>query len=103
MGAAMTKAGRIALAVTLIIPLHLTTALVGPSQAGSSADSGTSVEVERPAGPGPETSPGYKPRWADPNARPPMPGIDSEPTPFNPADVDTNSDPLSNNLNNVDQ
>lgn len=98
----MTKAGRIALAVTLIIPLHLTTALVGSSQAGSSANSGTSVEVERPAGSGPENAPGYKPRWADPYAQPPMPGIDSEPTPFNPADVDTNSDPLSNNLNNVD-
>lgn len=98
----MTKAGRIALAVTLIIPLHLTTALVGSSQAGSSVNPGTRVEVERPAGPGPENAPGYKPRWADPYAQPPMPGIDSEPTPFNPADVDTNSDPLSNNLNNVD-
>ena len=103
MGAAMTKAGRIALAVTLTISLHLTTVLVDASRAGSSANSGTSVEIERPAGPRSEPAPGYKPRWADPNARPPMPGIDSEPTPFNPADVDTNSDPLSNNLNNVDQ
>lgn len=99
----MTKAGRIALAVTLTISLPLTAALAGSSQAGSSADPGTSVEVERPVGPEPEKAPGYKPRWADPNARPPMPGIDSAPTPFNPADVDTNSDPLSNNLNNVDQ
>jgi len=99
----MTKAGRIALAVTLLIPLHLSAALVGSSQAGSSAESGTSVEVERQAGPASEKEPGYRPRWADPYAKPPMPGIESEPTPFNPADVDTNSDPLSNNLNNVDQ
>lgn len=33
----------------------------------------------------------YKPPWADPDAKPPEPGIDDDPTPFNPSDVDGKS------------
>lgn len=73
-----------------------------PTGAAMSAEDGTSVEVERPAAmPQPEPDTGYRPPWANPNAKPPMPGIENDPTPFNPADVDSNSDTL--NINNLKQ
>ena len=66
------------------------------------AEDGKGVEIERPAAaPTPEPETGYRPPWADPNAAPSMPGIENDPTPFNPADVDQNSDTL--NINNLDQ
>jgi len=66
-------------------------------------DEGTSVEVERPAAAPAEPDPSYRPPWADPFAKAPEPGIANDPTPFDPSDVDTNSDTLNNNLNNMDQ
>ena len=49
----------------------------------------------------PKPTQGYRPRWADPNAKPPEPGIENDPTPFDPADVDANSDTLNNNLSPI--
>lgn len=64
-------------------------------------DEGTSIQVERPAAAPAESDAGYRPPWANPNAKPPQPGIENDPTPFNPADVDANTDTL--NINNLDQ
>ena len=73
-----------------------------PASAAISAEDGTPLEVERPAAvPQPEPDAGYRPPWADPNAKPPMPGIENDPTPFNPADVDSNADTL--NMKNLRQ
>ena len=82
----------------------LTTPFVLPAAAaGATANQGTNAEVERAAPPPDESDGGYRPRWADPNAKPSEPGVENDPTPFDPADVDANSDTLNNNLNNVDQ
>ena len=64
-------------------------------------DDGTSLEVEKPAAVPADSDAGYRPSWANPNAKPPDPGIENDPTPFNPADVDANTDTL--NINNLDQ
>ncbi|MFA5898396.1 MAG: hypothetical protein WC829_04705 [Hyphomicrobium sp.] len=85
-----------------------TTAIAGlmallPTFAVAGAGEGTNLEIERPATPPPEADTGYRPPWANPNAKPPQPGIENDPTPFNPSDVDSNSDALNNNLNNMDQ
>lgn len=72
-----------------------------PTSAAVGADEGTSIQVEKPAAAPAEPEAGYRPPWADPNARPPQPGIENDPTPFNPADVDANTDTL--NINNLDQ
>ena len=82
----------------------LTTLFVLPAAAGTAANQGTNAEVEKAAPPPDEgDGGGYRPRWADPNAKPSEPGVENDPTPFDPADVDANSDTLNNNLNNVDQ
>ena len=72
-----------------------------PAGAALGANEGTSVEVEKPAATPPEPETGYRPPWANPDAKPPEPGIENDPTPFNPADVDANSDTLD--MHNVDQ
>ena len=59
-------------------------------------------QVESRTAPPPESDEGYRPRWADPDAKPPEPGIENDPTPFNPADVDGNSDRSTTTIN-VDQ
>jgi hypothetical protein len=87
----------------VLLAACLTTQYSQPARAGASAEQGTSVEVEKPAPPPVEENQGYRPRWADPDAKPPQPGIENDPTPFDPSDVDANSDTLNNNLNNVDQ
>jgi hypothetical protein len=78
-------------------------ALLSAPAANAGGDAGRGGEIEKPAPPPVESNEGYRPRWADPNAKPPEPGIENDPTPFNPADVDTNSDTLNNNIDNVDQ
>lgn len=92
----MKLAGLVVLAV--VCP-----ALLLPVAASAGGDEGRGAQIEKPAAAPPEKEPGYVPRWADPNAKPPEPGIENDPTPFDPSDVDTNSDTLNNNLNNVDQ
>jgi len=74
-----------------------------PAAAGAPADQGTSAEIEKPAAAQAESGQGYRPRWANPNAKPPAPGIEEDPTPFDPADVDANSGTLGNTINDVDQ
>jgi hypothetical protein len=62
-------------------------------------EGGTGAEIEAPAGSPAGAEPaqqGYRPPWADPYAEPPMPGIENDPTPFDPADVDSGPSPLSN-------
>jgi hypothetical protein len=71
--------------------------------AGDGADAGRGAQIEKPAADPVEREEGYRPRWADPYAKPPQPGIENDPTPFDPSDVDANSDTLNNNLNNMDQ
>ena len=91
----MTKRGFRVVAITGLMALLTTGSAFG-------GDDGTSVEVEKPAAVAPaDPDTGYRPPWADPNAAPPMPGIENDPTPFNPADVDQNTDTL--NINNLDQ
>lgn len=94
----MKQAGPVVFAVawlTALIPLA--------AAAGAGTDEGTRIELEKPAPAPVEKEPGYRPRWADPDANPPEPGIENDPTPFDPVDVDANSDTLNNNLNNMDQ
>jgi hypothetical protein len=81
----------------------LTTLFALPAAAGAPADQGTNAEVEKVAPPPDEGDGGYRPRWADPNAKPSEPGVENDPTPFDPADVDANSNTLDNTINNVDQ
>jgi hypothetical protein len=91
----MTKWGFRVAAITGLMAFFATGSAIG-------GDEGTSIEVEKPAAVAPDESDGgYRPPWANPNAKPPMPGIENDPTPFNPADVDSNSDTL--NINNLDQ
>jgi hypothetical protein len=91
----MKSAGHVALTVAFLLPLFPLTAAAG------AAGNGTSVEVEKPAAAPAEPEAGYRPRWADPNAKPPEPGIENDPTPFDPADVDANTDSLNNNLSPI--
>lgn len=93
----MRPAGIPLLAAACLVALSL------PAAAGAPADQGTSAEIEKPAAAPADSGPGYRPRWADPNAKPPAPGIEEDPTPFNPADVDANSGTLGNTINDVDQ
>lgn len=92
----MLKAGCRIAAIVGLMALFPPCAVAG---AGEERD----LQVEKPANLPPDADGGYRPRWADPNAKPPQPGIENDPTPFNPADVDANSDTLNNNLNNMDQ
>lgn len=94
----MKQAGLLVLGVAFSVPLFPLAAA-----AGAATDDGTSIEVEKPAALPVEKETGYRPRWADPYAKPPEPGIENDPTPFDPSDVDANSDTLNNNLNNMDQ
>jgi hypothetical protein len=65
------------------------------------AEERSNIQIEKPASAPPENDGGYRPAWADPYAQPPEPGIENDPTPFNPSDVDRNTDTL--NINNLDQ
>ena len=80
----------------------LTMLFAFPAAAGAPGDPANNAEVEKPAAAPIENDEGYRPRWADPNAKPPEPGIENDPTPFDPAEVDANSDTLNNNINPVD-
>ena len=92
----MKPVGLVALTVASLLPFYPFTAAAGAGAAG-----GTSMEVEKPAAAPAEPEAGYRPRWADPNAKPPAPGIENDPTPFDPADVDANTDSLNNNLSPI--
>ena len=92
----MKKAG-----ILYLSAAFLTTAFILPAAAGAPAKNGSSVEVEKPAAAPADTDQGYRPRWADPNAKPPEPGIENDPTTFNPADVDVNTDQLNNNISPI--
>lgn len=83
-----------------VVAVACLTAVV-PLAAIAGGDQGTSIEVEKPAAVPADSDAGYRPPWANPNAKPPQPGIENDPTPFNPADVDANTDTL--NINNLDQ
>jgi len=37
---------------------------------------------------------GYRPDWANPYAQPRLPGVNDDPTPFYPSDVDSGPNPL---------
>ncbi|MEO8419790.1 MAG: hypothetical protein ABI457_01225 [Hyphomicrobium sp.] len=80
----------------------LTLLFAFPAATGARADPANNAEVEKPAAAPAESDAGYRPRWADPNAKPTEPGIENDPTPFNPAEVDANSDTLNNNLSPID-
>jgi hypothetical protein len=90
----MKPVGLIALTMAFLLPFYPITAA-----AGAGTGEGTSIEKPAVAPAEPET--GYRPRWADPNAKPPEPGIENDPTPFNPADVDANTDTLNNNISPI--
>jgi hypothetical protein len=90
----MIKAG-----LRVLVVACLTSALPLAAKAGGEA--GKSIEIEKPAAAPAESDAGYRPPWADPNAKPPQPGIENDPTPFNPSDVDQNTDTLSNH--NLDE
>ena len=92
----MKQAGLVVVAVAC-------SALLSALAANAGGNAGRNTEIEKPAPPPVEQDQGYRPRWADPNAKPLQPGIENDPTPFNPADVDTNSDTLNNNIDSVDQ
>ena len=94
----MQKAGTLLLAVAC-----LTTLFAPPAVAGAPATKDNSVEIEKPAAAPADTEQGYRPRWADPNAKPPEPGIENDPTTFDPADVGVNTDQLNNNISPLDQ
>jgi hypothetical protein len=79
----------------------LTTMFALPAAAGAPTNKDNSVEVEKPAAAAADTDQSYRPRWADPNAKPPEPGIENDPTTFNPADVDVNTDQLNNNISPI--
>jgi hypothetical protein len=83
-----------------VVAVAALTALL-PMGAAFGADEGTNIQVERPVPAPPEPDAGYRPPWADPNAKPSQPGIENDPTPFDPSNVDGNSDTL--NINNLDQ
>ena len=86
----------------IVFAACLTALLVLPAAAGAPANNGSSVEVEKPAATPPESDQGYRPPWADPNAKPPEPGVENDPTTFNPADVDVDTDQLNNNISPID-
>ena len=92
----MKSAGLVALTVASLLPFYPFTAAAGAGAAG-----GPRMAVENPAAAPAEPEAGYRPRWADPNAKPPQPGIENDPTPFDPADVDANTDTLNNNLSPI--
>jgi hypothetical protein len=89
----MKQAAHVALAAAFLMTLLPLAATAGGNGA---------LEVEKPSTGPAEPDTGYRPRWADPNAAPAMPGIENDPTPFNPADVDANSDTLNNNISPID-
>ena len=93
----MQKAGTLLLFVAC-----LTTVLALPAAAGAPANKDNSIEVEKPAEAPADTDQGYRPRWADPNAKPPEPGIENDPTTFDPSDVGVNTDQLNNNISPID-
>jgi hypothetical protein len=68
-----------------------------PAAAGA-ANQSTGDQAAEALLPPVEKDKGYRPPWADPDAKPPEPGIENDPVPFNPADVDSKSDGLNNNL-----
>jgi hypothetical protein len=80
----------------------LTMLFTFPAAAGAPGEPANNAEVEKPAAAPIENNEGYRPRWADPNAKPPEPGIENDPTPFDPAEVGANSDTLNNNINPID-
>jgi hypothetical protein len=86
----MKPVGLFALTMASLLPFYPIAAAAG---------AGTSIEKPTVAPAEPET--GYRPRWADPNAKPPEPGIENDPTPFDPADVDANTDTLNNNISPI--
>ena len=86
----MKKAGTFLLSAAC-----LTTLFALPAAAGAPANNDNSVEVEKPAAAPADSDQGYRPRWADPNAKPPEPGIENDPTTFDPADVGVNTGTLS--------
>jgi hypothetical protein len=90
----MIKAG-----LRVLVAACLMAALPIAAKAGS--EGGKSIEIEKPAAAPAESDAGYRPPWADPNAKPPEPGIENDPTPFNPADVDQNTNTLD--MKNLDQ
>ncbi len=70
-----------------------------PATAGATGQQRSETKRQNPLLPPVEKDKsGYRPPWADPDAKPPEPGIENDPVPFNPADVDSNSDGLNNNL-----
>jgi hypothetical protein len=92
----MKLAGLLVVAAAFLTPL-----IPSAAAAGAAGDDGKNIEVEKPTAAPAEPEAGYRPRWADPNAKPPQPGIENDPTPFDPADVDANTDTLNNNLSPI--
>ena len=68
-----------------------------PATAGT-ADKSAGDQAAEPMLPRVDKDKGDRPPWADPDAKPDEPGIENDPVPFNPADVDSKSDGLNNNL-----
>ena len=69
-----------------------------PATAGATDNSAGDQAAEPLLPPVEKDTSGYRPPWADPDAKPPEPGIENDPVPFNPSDVDSKSDGLNNNL-----
>lgn len=72
-----------------------------PLAAVADDERGTSLEIEMPAAAPAVSDTGYRPAWANPFARPPEPGVENDPMPFDASDVDANTDTL--NIDNLDQ
>jgi len=83
-----------------VFAVALLTAVL-PLAAKAGGEGGKNLEIEKPVELPAESDSGYRPPWANPNAKPPQPGIENDPTPFDPKDVDQNTDTL--NINNLDQ
>lgn len=69
----------------------MTAAFALPVAAAETAGEVLAPQQVTPNSPPPEDSDDYRPPWADPDAKPPEPGIDDDPTPFNPSNVDGKS------------
>ena len=83
-----------------VIAVACLTAII-PLAAAAGDGQGNNIQVEKPATVPEKSEKGYRPAWADPNAKPPQPGIENDPTPFNPSDMNANTDTL--NMKNLKQ
>lgn len=90
----MMQAGFRVIAVACLTALFPLAAAAGDGQDHS-------IEIEKRTTAPEQGEKGYRPAWADPYAKPPQPGIENDPTPFDPSDMNANTDTL--NMKNLRQ